>query len=240
MVESYQINTRMGGALMQGEKVITSALASLRQPKPIFGFTLVEIAVALLIGAIILTAGLSLVRTRLEAAQIDVTQKHQEAIKQALISYLARNKRLPCPDVIDAVTGNPNSRDGREDRIGGGPPWNCATPPVGAPYVGGVPYVDLGLERSAALDGWDNYITYVMSPNWQLTYGDGVAVNTSNVIPNPAAFNALAAFVPKVTMGAIAVYGNQMPTLVLNACTSFQAGVAPNTGATVALSRNTS
>src|SRR3954471_8356995 len=111
------------------------------------GFTLVEMAVVVLIAAILLTAGLSMVKSRLEAAQLDVTQKKQDAIKQALIAYLGRYKRLPCPDT---------NLDGREDRDPA-PPYTCGLPGA-AQSFGGVPYIDLGLDRSAALDGWEDYI----------------------------------------------------------------------------------
>src|SRR3954453_23379304 len=115
------------------------------------GFTLVEMAVVVLIAAILLTAGLSMVKARLEAAQLEVTQKKQEAIKQALIAYLGRYKRLPCPD---------NNLDGREDRDPAAP-YNCGLPGVPQNF-GGVPYIDLSLERAAALDGWENYMRYVV------------------------------------------------------------------------------
>jgi hypothetical protein len=102
-------------------------------------------------------------------------------------------------------------------------------------FVGGVPYVDLGLDRSVALDGWENYITYVMSPNWQFAYDPGaLTATTTNVVPT-AAFNAAAAFYPLATTGAIAVYGAPMPTLVMNACNTVQGAVPANTGAAVVL-----
>ena len=190
----------------------------------ITGFTLVEMAVVVFIGAILLTAGLSLAKTRLEAAQIDVTQKHQETIKQALISYLIRNKRLPCPDIKDG-TGAPHTRDGREDRNVSGP-FGCSTPTVGSTYVGGVPYVDLGLERSTALDGWENYLTYIISPNWQFSYASvAPTATTTNVPPVVGVYNAIAAYIPKVTMGAIGVYGASTPPLILNACETSQSGL---------------
>jgi prepilin-type N-terminal cleavage/methylation domain-containing protein len=118
------------------------------QRKQIAGFTLVEIAIALLILGILLSAGLSLATVRRAAAQRDVTQINQQAIKQALINYLGKNHRLPCP----ATTV-----DGAENRAG-------TTPPPCAQYSGIVPYQELGLDRTVALDGWENFISYVVSP----------------------------------------------------------------------------
>jgi type II secretory pathway pseudopilin PulG len=192
------------------------------------GFTLIEIAVVVFIGTMLLTAGLAMFKARLDAAQVEVTQKKQDAIKQALIAYLARNKRLPCPD---------NNNDGREDRNPAAP-YACYVPVVGTTQnFGGVPYVDLGLERSAVLDGWENYIRYVMSPNWRFTYVSPVTDPTtmSAAPPSPTVFSADAAFVPKLSTGLIAVYVSLSPPVppVLDPCNGL---LAPsNNGPVVAL-----
>lgn len=191
--------------------------SSLPRARRAVGFTLIEIAVVVLIAGILLTAGLSLVKSRLEAAQIEVTQKKQDAIKQALISYLGKYKRLPCPDV---------DRNGREDRDPN-PPYPCGL--AGTPQdFGGVPYADLGLERSVALDGWENYIRYIVSPNWRFTYGLPVTSTTTNNPSPTTAFAADAPFVPKVSQGTIALYTNTTLVPVLDPCIN-------STGAVVAL-----
>ena len=129
------------------------------------GFSLVEMAIVILIAGIMMGAGLSLLAVKQAAAQFDVTQKHQEIIKQALINYLGKNKRLPCPG---DVTGAELTRS--------------ATLPTCQSYSGIVPYKELGLERTVALDGWENFIAYVVSPTpstsltppfnaWLYTYG---------------------------------------------------------------------
>lgn len=74
-----------------------------------------------------------------------MTQKNQETVKQALINYLGKNKRLPCPTTV-ALLG-----------VAGNPP--CTS------YSGIVPYASLGLDRTAALDGWENFITYAVAKN---------------------------------------------------------------------------
>lgn len=123
------------------------------QRKRLAGFTLIEMAIVIALAAILLSAGLSLLLLRAAAAHLDTTQKHQEAIKQALINYLGKNLRLPCPGRVS---------DGSEvTRI------SADTATVRAPcsaYSGIVPYQALGLDRSVVIDGWDNFITYVVSP----------------------------------------------------------------------------
>jgi prepilin-type N-terminal cleavage/methylation domain-containing protein len=113
------------------------------------GFSLVEMAIVLLITGILMSAGLSLLTLKMEAAYQDATRKNQEVIKQALINYLGKNRRLPCP-AYDA--------SGKEDRN-----ISATTPPCNR-YSGIVPYSELGLDRSIALDGWENFISYVVTP----------------------------------------------------------------------------
>jgi len=111
----------------------------------ISGFSLVEMAVVIFIAGILLSAGLKLLSAKVNSAQIETTKTHQEAIKQALISYLGKNKRLPCPaDVANGASTVIN------------PP--CAS-------VGILPYAELGLDQATALDGWENYFTFAVTPN---------------------------------------------------------------------------
>ena len=119
------------------------------QRKRLAGFTLIEMAIVIALAAIMLSAGLTLLLGRMAATQLDTTQKRQEAIKQALINYLGQNKRLPCP----------GDSSGAEVRSATAPLLPCGS------YSGIVPYQTLGLDRTAALDGWENFITYVVSPN---------------------------------------------------------------------------
>ena len=188
------------------------------QRKRLNGFSLVELAIVLLITTIILSAGLSLLTVKREASQREATQKKQEAIKQALISYLGQHKRLPCPAIM--ITGV-------EDRTG----TPCKQ------YSGIVPYQELGLDQAAALDGWENFITYVVSPNiippppvspaqqpapapllttaWLYTYSStpGTAPCSTNIctstltLPNPGPIvsSSNLAFWPSTSTGGITV-----------------------------------
>lgn len=163
--------------------------------KQLAGFSLIEMAIVILIAGILMSAGLSLLSVKMATAQLDTTQKHQEAIKQALINYLGKYRRLPCPTTV----------------ANGGAP---APPPPCANYSGIVPYYELGLDRAAVLDGWENFITYVVSPNpiaaplptaipswttaWLYTYSV-----SSNVTPNTTTGNL--AFWPSTSTGGITV-----------------------------------
>jgi len=175
------------------------------------GYTLVEMAVVLVIAGTLLGAGLKLLSVQSERAAISATQKNQEAIKEALINYLGRFSRLPCPDTGAIVDGLDNDR----------------VPATGfcASAFGRVPYADLGLEKSTVLDGWDNYIVYLVSPGWVQTYS-----------PNPSlpyfTTNIVNAFWPGVRLGQINV-GDRFPANA--AALTAIANVATGTGTAVAL-----
>lgn len=133
-----------------------------------YAFTLAEMAVVVVIMSIMMTAGVKILLADLNAEAEKVTKQKQERIKQALIDYLGKNKRLPCPDT-GAGSGNvsytsvtPSAPfDGLENLIVAG--GNCANYGVssGIPLVLGiVPYRTLGLSQEDVIDGWQNYFLY--------------------------------------------------------------------------------
>lgn len=121
------------------------------------GFTLVELAVVVFLVGLMASLGLSALNAQLVSASISTTKKKQETIKDALIFYLGKNKRLPCPST------NRNPPDGIESRANS-LPANCTG------YFGIIPYAELGLPRSAALDGWENFFSYAVTRQWTATY----------------------------------------------------------------------
>lgn len=122
------------------------------------GFTLVEMAVVLVLIGIVMNLGLKMVTATLENAAYSETKAKMERIKLAFVAYLRTNGSLPCPDNSDntvVATGTAAA--------------SCnANAPEG---FGIVPFQTLGLPRESALDGWGNYFTYrvangVASKNW--------------------------------------------------------------------------
>lgn len=115
------------------------------------GFTLIELAIVLVIMTILI-GGLAVPLTaQIQARRIAETHKTLEAARDAIhgyamthSSYDPNRRLLPCPD----TTG-----DGREDREVSG---NGCTA-----YAGWLPWVDLG---TAAQDAWGNRIRYAVHP----------------------------------------------------------------------------
>jgi prepilin-type N-terminal cleavage/methylation domain-containing protein len=183
------------------------------------GFSLIELSIVLFIAAILLTAGLRALNSQVENSNYNATRKQQELIKDALITYLGRNSRLPCPDTAAFP-------DGTEKRM----PLGTPTISVCVNFFGVVPYATLGLSKDAALDGWENHISYRVSPEWTtagapqtsvaanafsvddtgiLTVNDRVPA--VNAIPTPLTIAAVVVLISsgKNGLGAITSRGSQ-------------------------------
>lgn len=117
------------------------------------GFTLVEMAMVLLIIGLLMGGLIPTLSTQMEAQRISETRKQLEEIQQALIGYAAANGRLPCPAS--------SSSNGEESPVGGG---NCTNF-----YDGFVPAATLGITSQDNLglvtDGWGNAIRYAVANN---------------------------------------------------------------------------
>ncbi len=186
------------------------------------GFTLVEIAIALFILALLLGTGLTLLSTELEQRHVEDTREMLYDARELLLGYALAHfatgdarPYLPCPDAMPGTTvsvGNV-ANDGQEDR-------NAAT---GACDVqeGNFPWVTLGLTPQS--DAWANRLRYRVSSSFsnrsagmQLAYAGDI-----NVLDAASGGNSIALDVPAIILshgrnglGAINSAGlsNPMPT----------------------------
>ena len=111
------------------------------------GFTLVELAIVVVLIGVLMTLGLKTLTATLDNATFSETKAKQERIKTALVSYLRTNGVLPCPD---------NSGDATVAT--GSAPATCKT--AASDGYGVVPWQTLGISRETVIDGWGNYFTY--------------------------------------------------------------------------------
>lgn len=119
------------------------------------GFTLVEMAVVLVIIGLMLSAGMGFGTTQIQSAKIAATKQKQETIKLALINFISRNNRLPCPAVANLAPGSAGY--GAEAAT----PGTCTSATTnGAVVTGIVPWVSLGLSDENGSDGYYNRFTY--------------------------------------------------------------------------------
>ena len=114
---------------------------AMRTHRAVFGFTLVEVAIAIAIAIIGLLLGALLVplATHSHASKNRATERDLKEIKQALIGFAISTGRLPCPD----TTGN-----GLENR---------PVPPDCVALEGNLPWSTLGV---AAVDPWGYMFRY--------------------------------------------------------------------------------
>jgi prepilin-type N-terminal cleavage/methylation domain-containing protein len=119
------------------------------------GFTLVEMAVVLVIIGLMLGAVLGVGNAQIQQARISSTKTKQEAIKVALINYITRNNRLPCPAIATLAPGIAGY--GLEAAT----PGTCTGATAnGNVVIGIVPWSSLGVTDENATDGYYNRYTY--------------------------------------------------------------------------------
>jgi len=122
------------------------------------GFTLIELAVVLVIVGFLLSGFIGTLATRIENTRISETIDELKEIKQAMLAFAFVNGALPCPD-CEAIGGGclvADVGDGRADPIAGGV---CT---VGTD-AGNVPWVTLGLGRS---DAWGTRYRYAVQSEY--------------------------------------------------------------------------
>lgn len=118
------------------------------------GFTLIEVAIVLLILTIILGYSVAMWPRQQELKQHRAALSEMEAIIEHLVAFAQVNGRLPCPDTANVAL------DGREDRSGGN---SCSA------FFGFVPGRTLGMEgdydqNNVLMDPWNAGYGYAVSP----------------------------------------------------------------------------
>lgn len=115
------------------------------------GFTLIEIAIVLVIVGLLLGGLLMPLATQVEVQRRTETERTMEQIREAMIGFAIANGRLPCPADPAIATGTINAGNER----------NPAGPCTGG-LLGVVPWVTLGVNE---LDAWGRRFTYRVTPS---------------------------------------------------------------------------
>lgn len=125
------------------------------------GFTLIEVAIAVVVIALLLGSALGPLSVTIEQANRQETQALLDEINEALYGFAATNGRLPCPDTDD---------DGNENQDG----LTCSS------VFGNLPSVNLGVART---DAWGRLFAYrvtdFFADNDPTTVGGGGCAQTS-------------------------------------------------------------
>lgn len=139
----------------------------IRKTKKTEGFTLIEVAIAMVILGALVAGVLRLYERAEEQRRVRVTEQHMERIVNALSIYAETASRIPCPAdpaVTDVLFGWEYGVTAAT-LAGGRPLGGCANTPVDLAFSEGiVPFQTLGIHHSVAKDGWGRYFTYAVSP----------------------------------------------------------------------------
>lgn len=133
-------------------------------------FSLVELAIVLVISGILLAGLLSSARTQIQASYVSTTNSNLQIVSNALELYFSKTGHLPCPADLNLPNTNANYGLARVSSTNSAPDV-CITNANGlfqytsgndVIYMGAVPFKTLGLVNEFMFDGWDNKLTYVV------------------------------------------------------------------------------
>lgn len=140
-----------------------------------YGFTLIEIAVVLLITSLLMFATVVLVTAGAQQTQYNSTVATMDAIDKMLLYYSVAQKRIPCPSRLELPPSDPNYG------VEAANPGSCAGGTPAADFTsssgvaeGGVPTRTLRLPDGYMYDAWGRRIRYAVDPA-------ATVVNTSNL-----------------------------------------------------------
>jgi len=137
---------------------------------PSTGFTLTEMAMAVVILALLLFAAMVPFSTQIDLRSLAETRRTMDSIRESLLGFAQTNGRLPCPangatraGTIDATTWATSVAAGAEQ-------WDPANTRCYIAF-GVVPWTTLGVPET---DSWGRRFTYRVAP----AFADGIALNT--------------------------------------------------------------
>jgi prepilin-type N-terminal cleavage/methylation domain-containing protein len=137
------------------------------------GFTLAEMAVAVVILALLLFGAMVPFGTQLDIRSVADTRRTMDTIKDAIVGFAQANGRLPCPAAGSVPAGGVDAA-GRPAGTEQLTPVTLPPPTtaVCSSSVGVVPWTTLGTPET---DSWGRRFTYRVSP----VFADGSAVASS-------------------------------------------------------------
>jgi prepilin-type N-terminal cleavage/methylation domain-containing protein len=166
------------------------------------GFTLVELAIVLLIVGLILGGLLVPLSQQILSRRISDTEAIMRDIKESLLGYAIANGRLPCP----ATNGTNGLENRRNDDLAVGPKDPDKEGCRGGAYVGFVPWATLGVP---AVDAWGHRFGYRVTNEFTRAHGDATAAldfaNCASLSPVAAGTDPNACTLDLTDSGSLAV-----------------------------------
>ena len=152
------------------------------------GFTLVELAISVVVVGLVISAGAQAYSIYLKNLAVTTTKTNVETVASTVASYLSVTGRYPCPASLTAQRGDPAY--GHESTTSAADCTSATLPPgvytrisnrtPGVQYksagvnipgglqapivrVGAIPFRELNLDESQAIDGYGNRIVYAVT-----------------------------------------------------------------------------
>lgn len=173
------------------------------------GFSLVELAVALAIIALLLAGALIPLSTQIEVRNVADTQRTMESIREAIIGFAQANGRLPCPADGSIAAGAANAGIEVPLVANSCPTANSAscTAINGAIPCWVLPWATLGTPET---DAWGRRFSYRVSPAFADLNAAGTWATTTPAAQNQPCVPTLVPTAPTsfalCTLGSIAVF----------------------------------
>ena len=187
------------------------------------GFTLIEMAVVLMIVGLLLGGILATISGQVQQQRVSETLKQLNDIQQALIGYAVNNGRFPCPAAPNAT--------GVESPVGGGSCSNFNNGFLPAATLGVSPTDNQGY----AVDAWGNRIRYAVSswssgsPSFSYVFTTGAGMSTvgiSNLYPNLYVCSTASGISGSACASGTSLTSNGVPAVVFSTGKNGGAGSA--------------
>lgn len=132
-----------------------------REPSRAPGFTLVEIAVVIVVLSLLLAMIAGIGTAMLGQQRREATRQKLAGVETAIALFVSQNKRLPCPADGRLPSGDANA--GLERPVGG-VACQVVSGTANSQTHGVVPWRTLGLAEPDVTDGWGNRLTFRVAP----------------------------------------------------------------------------
>jgi len=142
------------------------------------GFTLIEIAIVLVVIGLLLSGGLLAVSPVIQSAQTSETRQKIATVESAILGYVIANGCLPCPAQVNLATNNAAAgltNNGAATYTG------CSAGACVGGGVGTVPWVSLGISEGDATDAWGQRLRFGVDPT--RTAASSVQRNADGTFP---------------------------------------------------------
>ncbi|MEO0348284.1 MAG: type II secretion system protein, partial [Pseudomonadota bacterium] len=127
------------------------------------GFSLLELAIVLVVVAIIATIMIDIVRLNHQATDVaKATREKMAIIEQAMSQFVFEQQRLPCPSTVELAISDNNFGWEQRDGSFNCNPGNANMPTTAGISAGAVPFKTLGLDQKYSYDQWGKRLVYVV------------------------------------------------------------------------------